>query len=610
MSGSQDYTVGWICALRVEFEAALSFLDERHEMPQWVAQRDNNTYALGRIGRHNVVIATPPYGEYGLASAATVARDMLSSFPNLRIVLSVGIGGGAPSPKHDIRLGDVVVSEPGDGHGGVLQYDFDKSIQSGSFHMTGFLNWPPILLRSALVRLRVMHEMEGHQLVAAVNAKLKIIKKPKKYVRPSPASDRLYKSHVVHPLTSSDGGDVCGDDAAHLVARHERGEEDDDPEIHYGFIASANQLMKDARMRDELAAERDVLCFETEAAGLMNFIPSLVIRGICDYSDSHKTNTWQGFAAMTAAAYATDLLSKIPPNTVKAERRMIDILDQVHGQLHQIPQEVNETKGSISAIGNGQHLEKLRHWLSPPDLVSHSSNIAREHQHPGVRTWFLEGSAFHEWKTGKRKHLWLYAPPGHGKTVLSTTILDHLRESNANPALAFFFHTHDTRRQTLEDLVRSLAFQLYHTGGEVAGKLNNLFTAHDDGQRDPSISDLSTCVESMLRISRRVTVILDALDECTMRADLLRWMKRLASSSNIGDTKFIVTSRPEAEFLHDIPQIFGEDNCIPFDASVFNHNIRSFATEELYKNPEFVDKIPPHLLEEIRNRIGDEANGM
>jgi nucleoside phosphorylase len=86
------------------------------------------------------------------------------------------------------------------------------------------------------------------------------------------------------------------------VARDDRDEEDDDPAIHYGLIASGNQLMKDARIRDKLAADKGVLCFDMEAAGLMNHFPCLVIRGICDYSDSHKNEEWQGFSAMMAAA--------------------------------------------------------------------------------------------------------------------------------------------------------------------------------------------------------------------------------------------------------------------------------------------------------------------
>lgn len=96
--------------------------------------------------------------------------------------------------------------------------------------------------------------------------------------------------------------------------------------IHYGLIASANQVMKDALIRDILVAEKDVLCFEMEAAGLMNHFPCVVIRGICDYSDSHKNKDWQRYAAMAAAAYTKDLLRRIIPQQVEAEKKIRDIL--------------------------------------------------------------------------------------------------------------------------------------------------------------------------------------------------------------------------------------------------------------------------------------------
>jgi nucleoside phosphorylase len=89
--------------------------------------------------------------------------------------------------------------------------------------------------------------------------------------------------------------------------------------------------MEDAKIRDQMAKEEGVLCFETEAAGLMNHYPCLVIRGICDYADSHKTKEWQGYAAMTAAAYAKDLLLRIPPNKVEEERKISDVLSGKYG---------------------------------------------------------------------------------------------------------------------------------------------------------------------------------------------------------------------------------------------------------------------------------------
>ena len=324
-----DYTVGWICAITTEYVAAQVFLDEKHEGPEYVSPNDNNDYTLGKIGKHNTVIAVLPDGEYGTSSAARVASRMLLSFPNVRIGLMVGIGGGAPSQKHAIRLGDVVVSATRDGKGGVFEYDFGKKIQGWEFQTTAFLNQPPEILRTAMSGLKAQYEIEGHRLEETINNILK--KRPKlrkKYKRPDPSSDRLYQSTVVHPANNEASCvAVCGDDPSKLISRPERAEEEDNPTIHYGLIASAKQLMKDATVRDKLAAEKGILCFEMEAAGLINHFPCLVIRGICDYSDSHKNEEWQGYAAMAAAAYAKDLLCRIPLNKVETEKR---ISEQLH----------------------------------------------------------------------------------------------------------------------------------------------------------------------------------------------------------------------------------------------------------------------------------------
>ena len=140
-----DYTVGWICALPLELGAATAMLDEKHlALP--VQPNDENTYILGRVGAHNIVIACLPYGMTGNNSAATVANDMTRSFKSIKIRLMVGIGGGAPGEETDIRLGDVVVSKPTGIHGGVVQYDFGKTKQEGRFVRTGTLNKPPVEL--------------------------------------------------------------------------------------------------------------------------------------------------------------------------------------------------------------------------------------------------------------------------------------------------------------------------------------------------------------------------------------------------------------------------------------------------------------------------------
>ncbi|KAM0347574.1 hypothetical protein ACHAP4_011295 [Fusarium culmorum] len=600
MSNPQKYTVGWICAVTTEFVAARAFFDEKHDQLETIDDNDNNNYALGKIGKHNVAMAVLPKAEYGTTSAATVARDMLRSFPNIRFGLMVGIGGGAPSAKHDIRLGDVVVSARGNGKGGVFQYDYGKAIQEHAFVTTGSLNQPPQLLLTALSGLEAEYELEGHQLSAHIDRVLEQWPRLRqKYSRPPPDSDRLYRSDVIHPDSPDECGDVCSDDPVCLVDRKERSEHEDNPAIHYGLAASANQLMKDALARDQLAASMDVLCFEMEAAGLMNHFPCLAIRGICDYSDSHKNKEWQGFAAMMAAAYAKDLLRQIPPSKVEAEKRISEVLSSIESAG-------NQTKHAVMSIASDRRFAKIERWLSPPDY-STNANLARKYHHPGTRAWLLNSPAFQEWKLGLRQHLWLYGLAGCGKTVLSMTILDHLLQIDTHTTLAFFFDFSDTRKQKLENLLRSLAVQLYCTGNEAARRLDSLFTSHDDGRRQPDTNALSAYVDTMIRTAGKVFVIINALDECTAREELLQWLKHLASRK----AQLIVTGRPESEFQSAIPRSFGKRNCVQLDKNVINSDIRSYVEATLELKPDFVDKkLSPSILEEIRNKVGDGADVM
>ncbi|GKT76933.1 G-protein beta WD-40 repeats containing [Colletotrichum tofieldiae] len=325
MSDPLDYTIGWICAISTEYVAARSFLDSVHDPPEYVAPHDSNEYTLGQMGKHNVVIAVLPDAEYGLSTASAVAKGMLNSFPNIRAGLMVGIAGGAPTrnPGHDIRLGDIVVSSPRDGYGGVFQYDFGKLVQGQSFQPTRFLNQPPDVLRAAVTGLKAEFEERGHRLDGDIKEALE--KRPRlrsKYSRPSPETDRLFLSHIT--LDPSNPIENPGPEL--LVSREPRSDDEDNPAVFYGLIASANQLMKDAHTRDQLAADKGVLCFEMEAAGLINHFPCLVIRGICDYSDSHKNKDWQGYAAMTAAAYAKALVCRVQRTRLENETKLTDFI--------------------------------------------------------------------------------------------------------------------------------------------------------------------------------------------------------------------------------------------------------------------------------------------
>ncbi|KAN0070804.1 hypothetical protein V8E54_010969 [Elaphomyces granulatus] len=304
------YTVAWICALPLEAAAAKAMLDNIHPQLSQPAS-DDNAYTLGEISGHNIVVACLPSGVYGIASAATVAAHMRITFPSIRFGLIVGIGGGVPGTNNDIRLGDVVVSKPTGGFGGVVQYDYGKTAASGVFQQTGMMNQPPQVLLNAIARLHADKIMGQNQSIAdmisdVLDANVEM-KAP--CSRPTGEQDMLFNSAYDHPQRE----DTCINcDKRQLIHRDPR--TSDEPRIHYGLIASGNQVMKHGKTRDQLGKRHGMLCFEMEAAGLMNQLPCLVIRGICDYSDSHKNKQWQGYAALTAAAYAKILLSVVSVN--------------------------------------------------------------------------------------------------------------------------------------------------------------------------------------------------------------------------------------------------------------------------------------------------------
>ncbi|RDW79286.1 uncharacterized protein DSM5745_06138 [Aspergillus mulundensis] len=313
----QDYTVGWICALPEELAAAQALLDDLHSpLPQ--DPSDLNNYTLGRMGAHNVVMACLPSGVMGTVSAARVANNMRSTFRWLRFGLMVGIGGGVPGEK-DIRLGDVVVGEPNGPYGGVIQYDFGKTIKNGEVLRTGSLNRPPDVLLTAMSRLKADHYRNGADLTRHLSGMFdRYPHLSSKFSHPGSEHDVLYKSDYDHGAKPGSSCQSC--DSTNLIDRKPRSSHS--PYIHYGLIASGNQVMRDGRTREKLRNDLNVLCFEMEAAGIVDVFPCLVIRGICDYSDSHKTKLWQGYAATTAAAYAKELLSVISGSQIDNAERL------------------------------------------------------------------------------------------------------------------------------------------------------------------------------------------------------------------------------------------------------------------------------------------------
>jgi nucleoside phosphorylase len=319
----EDYQVCWICPLDIERTTAEAMLDERHEsLPN--SPQDTNVYTLGRIGKHNVAIAGLPVGNS--VSTAIAASHIWNAFGNMRVVLLVGIGGGAPGKSKDIRLGDIVVSYPEGEYGGVIQVDSGKtvptSVDEEGFLFKGTLNRPPDQLLNVVKALQAKHRgLSRSEKPDFVRFLTNAIEEGSRLEAeyPGPSEDRLFE-----PTYDHEGDAITCErcNRKRTVFRELR--HSVEPQIHLGLIASANNVRKDGRTREKLQRKLNILCFEMEAAGIMNNFPCLVIRGISDYADSHKNDRWQPYAALVAAAYAKECLLTLPERRLETVAKLVD----------------------------------------------------------------------------------------------------------------------------------------------------------------------------------------------------------------------------------------------------------------------------------------------
>ncbi|KAL6690192.1 nucleoside phosphorylase domain-containing protein [Trichoderma pleuroticola] len=259
---------------------------------------------------------------------------MISSLPHIRFGLMVGIGAGVPrlADRIDIRLGDVVVSQPTGTSPGVVQYDLGKLKKDGKFERVGHLSAPPEVLLKGLQVLKAKHLMKDSEIPTILEDMVQRYPKMKEpgedgtsgFIHQGIENDRLFMASSIHLNVPIADGTTFNQDiaCAHCDSTKEikRKDRSSKPAIHYGVVASGNLIIEDGVSRDDVLQrlEERCICFEMAAAGLMNNFPCLVIRGICDYADTHKNDRWQNYAAATAAAFAKELLNTIDGDDVES----------------------------------------------------------------------------------------------------------------------------------------------------------------------------------------------------------------------------------------------------------------------------------------------------
>ncbi|PNP46436.1 hypothetical protein THARTR1_10758 [Trichoderma harzianum] len=514
--GHCDYTVGWVCALPIEMAAAKAMLDSIH-IPLPRREGDSNTYTFGRIAEHNVVIACLPATQYGTNNAATVASNMSRSFSSITIRLMVGIGGGVPDGGIDIRLGDVVVGNE------VMQYDLGKVLPDGQFQRTGRTSTPPHTITTAVSKLQADYESAPSRIPSILLDMLDRNEQMTSYARPS-VPDRLFR-HTYKHTQEMDSCERCS--LSEVLERPHR--ETTNPKIHYGKIASGNQVVKDGETRAKMAEELGIICFEMEAAGLQDF-PCLAIRGICDYSDSHKNKAWQKYSAAVAAAYAKELLSVIPTQQRRDTAATYPTADP--------------------ALLPGR-MEAVLSTLTFEQIDSRHATIKT--QHSKTCQWLPGHSKYVEWLepihfTSHHGFLWINGKPGAGKSTLMkfayTSSKNKWKATADATVISFFFNARGVQlEKSTEGMYRSLLFQVIQKFPDVLHDSDHIFQArHNQATWDiETLQALFTHAVTRLG-QRQIMSFIDALDECDISEveNMVEYFEDLGDQAVESQTKIYI----------------------------------------------------------------------
>ncbi|KAL4860317.1 hypothetical protein BDV12DRAFT_205223 [Aspergillus spectabilis] len=368
-----EFAIAIICALALEAEAVEELFDETYDrLSEYYKKQpgDDNAYFNGRIGNHNVVLCLMP--RMGKGDAASVATSLKISYRRIQVALVVGICGGAPylPTKEEIFLGDVIISDA------VIEYDFGRQYSGGSIRKTGVkdtLGRPNRKIQSLLAGLQP--QKSRTDLQAKMLQHLQAIQESRPCWRqPSSADDVLYEAsyqHKHHDPTSPHLC-LCLDDTSDRVCqaaqdttcillgcaedrirRRRHCMENHSPTVQIGAVASADNVMKSGEHRDYLVKSEGVIGFEMEGAGVWNNLSCIIIKGVCDYADSHKNKAWQAYAAAIGAATAKAFLEYWEP-----------IVSEEANKYH-IPLDLAGVPAIEEFIGREEELNCLWDYLQP-----------------------------------------------------------------------------------------------------------------------------------------------------------------------------------------------------------------------------------------------------
>ncbi|KAL2833732.1 hypothetical protein BDW59DRAFT_156533 [Aspergillus cavernicola] len=305
-------------------------------------------------------------------------------------------------------------------------------------------------------------------------------------------------------------------------------------------------------------------------------------------------------------------MTKIARNvrSVLAASLAVDQL-AISREIQQDTNLITQGIGKLQIAQHDQERDAILRWLSSIDMAA-VHKIATSKHVPTTGDWLINSAKFSCWLDGESDFMWIHGIPGSGKTVLCSTIIDHVEKhchkhpSGESSCVYFYFAFDDKKRQTLGNFVRSLLAQLCRQGDGIPTKVRELFADLGRTGQEPTLARLTDALCTLLKQGGIKYLIIDALDECGEQEEVINLLSTIKTDDDMS-TRVLVTSRAERQIETGLqPLVTG---FVGLQGVEMNQDIQALIRWVLMSDPKLKTR-PLALRMEIEQALMQRADGM
>ncbi|KAJ6264017.1 Ankyrin-1 [Drechslerella dactyloides] len=276
-------------------------------------------------------------------------------------------------------------------------------------------------------------------------------------------------------------------------------------------------------------------------------------------------------------------------------------------------QELTEHKDILFGLRDHTDIARrtaVLNWYKTSD-PEQNHKVSRSRHDPNTCQWIFDLDNFRDWSSVPGNYLWIHGIPGAGKTIICSTIIEHLKAKvcGNDPmvrVIYYYFDFADAKKQTLDNFLQSAIYQLLSaTTGNLPETGTALYDKHS-GLQEPSSDELLDAFVDLLSEFPKTYVVLDAIDECSKK-EREKLFKVFPSRFVTTGASLLVTSRREPDIERALRSSFHHTICI--EDSKVDADVRTHVTKAMESDPAF-QNWNAAIKKEVSDAIAKGSRGM